>query len=178
VALKLDPVFALVARLALALLFASAAAHKLRDLDAFRAALAGYRLVPERALGAAAFALVALELVAAAGLVASRAFGVLALALLAAYTAAIAVNLARGRREIDCGCFGPAARQPLSGALLLRNATLLGAAALACAPVAGRALSWIDAFSIAGGVSFAALAFASQNALIANAPRLRALRGR
>jgi len=38
--------------------------------------------------------------------------------LLALYTLAVVVNLARGRREIDCGCFGPAARQPLSAALV------------------------------------------------------------
>ena len=177
-ALALDPVFAWVARLALALLFAHAAWHKARDLQAFRAALAGYRLLPERAVGAAALALVGLELATAAALLASRAGGALALALLGAYTLAIALNLARGRREIDCGCFGPAARQPLSGALVARNLVLLASAALALAPTSARAPHWSDALSVAGGVAFAALAFAAQGALLANAPRLRALRGR
>jgi hypothetical protein len=177
VALSVDPALALAARLALALLFAHAAWHKLSDLAAFRAALAGYRLLPERALGVAAPALVALELGTGLGLVASRAGGALALGLLALYTLAIGANLARGRREIDCGCFGPAARQPLSAGLVWRNLGLLAVAALAGAPPATRALSWVDALSIAGGVAFAALAFASVNALFANAPRLRALRG-
>ena len=33
--------------------------------------------------------------------------------LLALYAGAIGVNLARGRRDIDCGCGGPASRQPI-----------------------------------------------------------------
>jgi hypothetical protein len=102
---------------------------------------------------------------------------VLALALLATYTLAIAANLARGRRDIDCGCFGPAARQPLSAALVARNAALLGVAVLALLPVQARALHPADALSIAGAVGFGALVFASANALLANAPRLRALGG-
>lgn len=176
-ALTVDPALALAARLALALLFAHAAWHKLSDLAVFRSALAGYRLLPERALGVAALALIALELAAALALVASRAGGALALGMLTLYTLAIAVNLARGRREIDCGCFGPAARQPLSAALVWRNLGLLALAALAWAPPTARALHWVDALSIASAVAFAALVFASLNALLANAPRLRALRG-
>jgi len=176
--MTLDPAVAWVARIALALLFAHAAAHKLRDLAAFRAALAGYRLAPEPALGALALALPVAELAAALALLAAPRLGsVLALALLATYTLAIAANLARGRRDIDCGCFGPAARQPLSAALVARNAALLGVAVLALLPVQARALHPADALSIAGAVGFGALVFASANALLANAPRLRALGG-
>jgi hypothetical protein len=71
-----------------------------------------------------------------------------AVALLVLYSVAIAINLVRGRREIDCGCFGPAARVPLSGGLVARNALLIGAAALVSLPVGARPLVWVDAFSV------------------------------
>ena len=125
-------------RFGLLLLLASGAAEKLRDSRRFRAAVAGYALLPERAIGAAATAFALGEAALAAALLAPAAAGVRAIAAVAAallfavYGAAIAINLARGRRAIDCGCGGPAARVPLSGWLVARNA-LLVAAALLCA---------------------------------------------
>jgi hypothetical protein len=176
VALTLDPVLGLALRGGLALLLGSAAWHKLRDLGAFRSALEGYRLLPEPLLGFAALALIAAEIVSAGALVRAPTGGYAAAALLALYSLAIGVNLARGRREIDCGCFGPAARQPLSLALVLRNLVLL-ALALACAlPETPRPLVWVDALTIAAALGFGALVHGSVNALLANAPRLRALR--
>jgi hypothetical protein len=172
----LDPAFALVLRGGLALLFAAAAWHKLRDLAAFRAALGEYQLLPEAGIGLASRALVGLELVTAGMLALSTSGGLPAAALLAVYTAAIGVNLARGRREIDCGCFGPAARQPLSYGLALRNAGLLLLALAAALPAAPRMLVWLDGFTIAAGIALGALLHAALNTLLANAPRLRALR--
>lgn len=175
-ALTLDPVFSWLLRLGVALLFAAAAGHKLRDLEAFRAALGDYRLLPARATSLAAFALIALELACAGGLVVSPRGGLAAAALLALYTAAIGANLARGRREIDCGCFGPAARQPLSWGLVARNAGLIALALIAALPVAPRPLVWLDLTTIAAGLALAALLYAASNTLLAHAPRLRALR--
>jgi hypothetical protein len=103
--------------------------------------------------------------------------GLAAAALLALYSAAIVVNLARGRREIDCGCFGPAQRQPLSPALVLRNGVLIALALVCALPAGVRALVPLDALTIAALVAFAALVHGGVNGLIANAPRLRALRG-
>ena len=176
-ALTIDPAFSLAWRLSLALLLAAAATQKLRDLGAFREALAAYRLVPERASGVAAAALVAAEIESACALVLFPEFGGLAAAaLLALYSLAIGVNLARGRREIDCGCFGPALRQPLSLALVARNAVLIALAGACALPVVPRALGPLDAFTIAAGVALGALVHGAVNGLIANAPRLRALR--
>ena len=87
------------------------------------------------------------------------------------------MNLARGRREIDCGCFGPALRQPLSLALVLRNAGLIALALVCALPVGSRALVPLDALTIAALVALGALVHGAVNGLIANAPRLRALRG-
>lgn len=176
-ALTLDPALGLALRGGLALLLASAASHKLRDLEAFRAALGGYKLLPEASIGIASLVLIAVEIATSAALLFSSSAGLAAAALLALYSLAIGVNLARGRREIDCGCFGPAARQPLSAGLVVRNAALI-ALALACAlPAAPRALVWIDGLTVVGAIAFGMLVHEAVNALLANAPRLRALRG-
>jgi hypothetical protein len=178
--LALDPAVAAALRAGLALLFAAAALHKARDPRAFRDALAAYRVLPPAAAGAAAAAVVAAELAAAALLVAAlpgagdgawlrRAGGLLAAALLAVYGAAIAANLARGRRDLDCGCLGPAGRQPLSGWLVARNAALAAAALALLLPVSTRALLWPDALTVAGATLLAALVWTAAHQALANA---------
>jgi Methylamine utilisation protein MauE len=154
----IDPVVAWLARLALAGVFAAAALHKWRDLGAFTAAVAAHRLVPEASAGALARALAVTETAVAVGLLvpasAPRAAWIAA-ALLALYTGAIAINLARGRREIDCGC--SARPQPLSGGLLARNAALAAAALPAALPTGARALVWIDALTAIAALAALAL---------------------
>ncbi len=174
----LDPAVALTLRGALALLFAAAAWHKLRDRAYFRAALGGYALLPAAALGPVALALPLVEALAAVGLVAGSAGGaLLATVLLVAYTGAIAFNLARGRRDIDCGCGGPAAaRQVLSGWLVARNAVLLLAATALLLPRAERALGAADLAICALALVAATLVYTAADQLAANWPRLQALR--
>jgi len=197
----LDPAVAGALRGGLALLFAAAALHKLRDPAGFRVALAGYAVLPPAALGAGAALVVAAETAAGLALVAPlvaplagpraaplvaplagaagegwrRAGPLLAAALLLAYGAAIAASLARGRRDLDCGCLGPAGRVlPLSGALVARNAAL-AAGALACAlPVAPRAATWLDAASALGAVAMGVLAWIAAHEALANAWRAAA----
>lgn len=175
--MSVDPVFAAVARLSLVLLFAAAARHKARDLPAFAATLRDYRILPDGLVPSAAAGLVALELALALLLLAPPLdpLGPLgAVALLAAYSSAIALNLVRGRRHIDCGCLGPAHRQALSPWLLARNALLVVAAVLPLLPPASRALSWIDTTSVAGGVAMLALLWNVAHRLGAVSPALRA----
>jgi hypothetical protein len=176
-----DPAFAWTASCALALVFAQAAWHKLRDLRAFAAAAAAYELLPAALAPLAATQLAVAELVLVGVLLLPplRAGAALAaLALLALYSAAIAINLARGRREIDCGCTGPALRQPLSGWLLARNAALGALALCGALPVSARALGAADALPIAGGaLTLFALTLAA-NQLAANAPVSRTLAAR
>jgi uncharacterized membrane protein YphA (DoxX/SURF4 family) len=156
-----DPVFAWLVRLALALLFAAAALHKVRDLRTFRAILRNYRALPEPMVPAAALALVIVELAVVALLLlpAADPIGPLAvLSLLALYCGAIVLNLGRGRRHIDCGCLGPGKRQPLSPWLLARNAAIaLGPLLLLLLREAPRPGSWIDAVSLLGGLALLAL---------------------
>src|SRR2546428_13263493 len=113
----MDPAIDATLRAALGLLFLVAAVHKLRDFGRFRATLAEYRLLPRAVLPVAAGLVLVAELSVAAMLVtpARGAPGPLAAcAILVVYATAIAINLARGRRHIDCGCAGPAGRRPIS----------------------------------------------------------------
>ena len=169
----MDPVFDLTLRIALALLFLTAAGQKLRAPAAFREALAGYGLLPAAAAAPAAALVVAAEL-SAGGLLlwpAWRAAGPLAaLLLLGVYGAAIAAGLARGRRGIACGCGGPAAQA--------RNAVVALGASLCLVPVSPRGLLWIDAPTVAGGVAVLCALYASVNRLLADAgayARVRAI---
>jgi len=176
----IDPVVVLALRAAGAALFASAALHKLRGFAEFRVALADYQLVPWWTSGIAARALVAAECATAVLLLSplARPTGFAAAAgLLALYGAAIAVNLLRGRRDIDCGCFGPAQRAPLGVGLVVRNALLAAVALTGLLPTVDRPLGGVDAITAAALVLALALLHAAASQLIANAPRLRSLRG-
>ena len=113
----LDPVFGIVPAAAMALLLLAAAWHKWRARAEFSAVLAAYRLLPRRMLPLAAWLTPTLETAIAAGLLARAtrpAAALLGCALLLAYAGAIAVNLRRGRRDLDCGCSGPYDRRPVA----------------------------------------------------------------
>lgn len=154
----------------LAFVFAEAAVHKLRDPAAFSGIVRGHALVPDGLAPGVTASLIAGEGLAALALLAP--FGAapgaaLALALLSVYSTAIGVNLARGRRDVDCGCLGPGQRQSLAPWMLLRNG-ILGIAAAACLiPLAARPLSWLDGISIAGGASVLILVFLAATRLAA-----------
>src|SRR5439155_1412646 len=105
------------------------------------------------------------------GVPGARVAGLLAAAsLLVVYGAAIAVNLARGRWDIDCGCAGPADRRPITGWLVARNAVLAAAALAGLAPVHPRALLRVDAVTVAGATAALAACYASLDRVIAYAP--------
>lgn len=161
-----DPAIGWAVRLTLALLFCVSAGAKLAAREAFVAVVEGYRLLPRGALRPAAYAIMAAEAAAAAGLwlpgSAPYAAG-LGVALLAAFSVAMAVNLLRGRREIDCGCFGPLLRQRLSWWLVARNAVLAALAVwvIRTGPggaggLAGRAPTWLDGVTAVGAAGAAA----------------------
>jgi hypothetical protein len=66
------------------------------------------------------------------------------------YAAAMAVNLLRGRRQIDCGCGGEV--HPLSWMLVLRNGVLAAAGLAVAGPTIERELEWLDGISLVVGV--------------------------
>jgi hypothetical protein len=176
----MDPVIDAALRAVFGLLFLVAAVHKLRDLGRFEATLAEYRLLPTRLVPVAAGAVPAVEAAVAVAL-AVPGLGRPGLAgaavLLVIYAAAVAINLARGRRDIDCGCAGPAVRRPLSGWLVGRNLVLAAAALGGLAPVGARALVWVDVLTVAGATAVLGALWAALDRMIALAPALARVRG-
>src|ERR1017187_843959 len=116
----------LLARVALAMVFALAGAAKLLDLKHSRAALSDFGL-PTWLAGPLGTALPFFELsVSILILPTSTAWwGALeAAALLSAFVAGIAINLARGKRP-DCNCFGQLHSEPIGSPTLARTGLLL-----------------------------------------------------
>ena len=174
--LALDPAVALVLQAGAALLWLSVSFHKLRDLRAFEQALVGYALLPRAAVATLARVLPGLELLVGLGCLAppTARFALLAGAmLLTLYTSAVVLNLARGRRRVDCGCGGPGGPQELSEGLVVRNLAVVGLLLVAALPVGGRALHWIDVFTVVAGVGWLALVYAGVDVALATAARDR-----
>jgi hypothetical protein len=165
---QIDPVVGVTLRLSLAALFAAAAWHKWSDRTRFRATLEEYRLLPRPMLGPVASAVPVVEALVSIALVVGSAAGpgpACASGLLVLYTLAIAVNLLRGRRWIDCGCLGSQGGRPLGPGLVARNALLVGASLAATLPPSGRDLVWIDWITIAGSVATVALTWVAAGLL-------------
>ena len=168
---------AIAIRILIALVFLSAATAKMRNWPIFRGVVANYRLLPQALVGPVTYALPPAEAAIGAmlptGLFAPWAEAAAAV-LLGAFAVAMGINLLRGRRQIDCGCFQGALKQPLRWTLVGRNALLallLGAVAADAAP-SGRADSWAVVNGIlAGGALFVVLQ--SLNALWAIIPAVR-----
>ncbi|MGH6931573.1 MAG: MauE/DoxX family redox-associated membrane protein [Dongiaceae bacterium] len=180
----LDPVWVWIARLSVTVLFAAAGLSKLWQQAAFRDAVGAYDLLPRRAIAPVALVLAATEVAAAILLLwpAARWTGAILLGgLLLLFSAAIAINLARGRTDIDCGCWLFGARQTeyrrgIGGATLARNAGLAALVLVASLPAQGRALAIMDWSIIVGGAlaALGLLMIAAQ--LAANGRRLASLR--
>ena len=174
--MTIDPALDLALRAALSVLLLGAAIHKLRDLRTFRATLAEYRLLPVAAVSAGAAGVAGAEVLLAVGLhVAPREALVGTAALLVVYAGAIAINLARGRRDLDCGCGGP--RRTISGKLVARNTMLAALAVVGLLPPSPRPITWLDAITIVAATVFAAATYATLDRMIADAPALARVRG-
>jgi hypothetical protein len=125
---------ALAIRVLVGLIFVTASFGKFRHPLVFRGVVANYRLLPEAAVTAVALLLPPVEIaVAAALLFAPSSWSSLcAAALLTLFAVAMGINVQRGRRHIDCGCFQGALKQTLNWILVARN---VGLAALLAVPV-------------------------------------------
>lgn len=179
--MHLDPIFIIASALAIAVLLASAATHKLRAPARFARQLADYQLLPGALVRPIARVIPVVELMVAFALLvpAWRSSAALSAAsLIALYAAAIGINLWRGRRDIDCGCAGPDQAQPLRPVLLLRNGALVGLALLASVLPAARELGFFDGFVTVAASAVALLIYAAADGLLANSPLLLKLIGR
>jgi hypothetical protein len=126
---------ALGARTLVALIFLTAAYGKLRHWAVFQGVVANYRLLPEVLVAPVAYLLPPVE--ALLGIALPLSLGTpwpegAAASLLLLFAIAMGINIGRGRRHIDCGCFQSALEQSLSWKLVIRNVVLsllLGGAA-------------------------------------------------
>jgi hypothetical protein len=171
----IDPAVGALLAGAFAMLFASAAFHKLLDLSRFAAAFRAYEIVPP-ALAALSLLVPLLELAIAAAVLAApsrRTAAAAGAALLLAYAAAIAINLGRGRRDLDCGCGGPRERRPIGAWMVWRNVLLAALFAALLLPGAPRPLGFADALTIGAGTAVAALLYLCVEVLFGrSAPQL------
>ena len=151
----LDPVFGYLITTAIALLFASAAAHKLRSLAHFTEVFAAYRVLPDQPARHLAWLIPCLELGVAGTLLwePSRRIAVVsAVALLVAYALGVGLNLLRGRRDLDCGCGAARVRRAISAWMVWRTLLLAAALGIAALPWSARRFNWTDLLTVAGGL--------------------------
>jgi|SRR5208283_1120248 len=178
----LDPAFGYLIVGGIALLFAVAGCHKLRSFESFTEVFAAYRVLPEAWARRMAWLIPSLELATAASLpwaAARRGALPAAMGLLIAYASGIALNLARGRRDLDCGCGAIGTRRSIAGWMVWRNVLLVLALAVAALPWASRPFDGSDVLTVAGGIGAFAVLYAAVDQLLGEvSPKAMRLRGR
>lgn len=178
--MMLDPAIGLLLAAATALLFASASAHKLRDLKRFDEIFGAYGLLTVVGRLGLSWSIPALELAVAGGLLVdeSRPYAAaVGIVLLLTYAAAIAVNLKRGRRDLACGCGGPDERRPIAPWMVWRNVLIAFCLASAFAPWTTRPLNLTDAVTVVFGLMTLALIYLCVDQLMGYLQRSAQFRG-
>lgn len=172
--MPLDPALALTAALLLAGILAAGGSSKLAEPLAFAGVVANYRLLPTGLVAPFAFALPVVEVGTALGLLlpATRpAAAGLAAGLLLLFAAAMAINLLRGRGDIDCGCHAGPMRQRIGWPLVVRNLALAaGIGAVALGGSAARPLTGLDWLTVAAAAGSLGLLHAAVGRLFGLAP--------
>jgi Methylamine utilisation protein MauE len=165
----LDPVFGYSITAGLALLFASAAAHKLRAPARFAEVLAAFRVLPEGIARRVAWLIPCMELCIAVALLweRTRRQAVLAAAaVLVLYALALTLNLRRGRLDLDCGCGTARDRRAIAGWMVWRNLFLAAGAAIAALPWSLRGYDATDVLTVGGGLIAGAVFYAAVDRLL------------
>jgi uncharacterized membrane protein YphA (DoxX/SURF4 family) len=117
-------------RFGLATIFFFSGLAKLANLEQFEGAVREYRIVPHSLSGIAAIAIPLTETVLGICLflgILLRPAAIAVAALLVAFSAAISLNLAQGRRHA-CGCFGTLSQSEISVYAVFRNVIFIGLA--------------------------------------------------
>ena len=163
----IDPAIGTLLAGAFALLFASAALHKARDLAVFAAIVRAYRVLPAGI--EVSWALPVLEVGVAAGLLLPAArvsAALLGALLLLIYALAMAVNLHRGRRELSCGCGAPQERRPIARWMVGRNLLFTALLAALTLPWTPRPLQGVDLLTVGVGAAIVTLLYMSADRLL------------
>ena len=173
-----DPGIQLIAALILSYVFVLAGLHKCKAPAEFATTLANYRILPEGLNRQCVYLFPVAEIMTGIALLIPATLPAAALSariLLCIYIAAIAVNLLRGRRNIDCGCGGPAQKQTISEWMIVRNGILLLLAFIAGSQAEARALLWFDWLIIIMATVMGCLFYNIINQLLVNKDLLKAL---
>ncbi|MEO0411242.1 MAG: MauE/DoxX family redox-associated membrane protein [Pseudomonadota bacterium] len=146
-------VYALV--LAYGALFISSLTHKARDFGAFRRSVIDYRLTHPSLASALSVILVAGEATCLLLLGLMPALGLsVAAGLLGFYGLAMAINILKGRRHIDCGCYAPGTkRSVIHWGMVIRNLAMAIAASggAVFAQSAPAIAAWLDYVTLLAG---------------------------
>ena len=176
----LDPAFGYLIIAGIALLFASAGAHKLRDLARFADAFAEYRVLPDALARRLAWLIPSVELGVAASLLwepGRRTAVVAGVTVLIAYASGLGVNLLRGRRDLDCGCGTARDRRAIATWMVWRNLILAAVLGIAVLPWSPRAFNLIDWLTVMGGLTVGVTLYAAVDRLLGDvAPKAMILR--
>ena len=170
-----DPALSLLALSLLSVIFVAAALAKLRTLDMFQGVVEQYHLLPRPLVRPFAYTLPVVELGAALGLllpVTRVPAAAVLIFLLLAFAAAMVINLARGRSDIDCGCFIGVHKQRISWPLVVRNLVLAGFGLTLFAGGTGRSLVALDGFTIIVAAASLLLLYEAIGRLFGRAPAL------
>lgn len=158
----------------LAWLFVSAGWHKLRSASAFTVILTQYLAAASDrqwlvyALAISELALAVLLLVPATQV----AGAILAAALLTLYAGAMSWQLAKGRRDLRCGCAGPASEVTVSPSLVTRNLLCAACALILVVPAPGLTMSAAPLGLVAFVGGFLVVLYLCSDQLIANSQQM------
>jgi hypothetical protein len=169
-----EPSLTIACRTVLTLTFLRGVAGKARDFKRFAGIVDSYQLVPERAAASAAVSVLGAEglvLIALTTGMAMHRASILGGMLLLIFNIAIAINLARGRHDLDCGCGGASGRHPIGVGILIRNGLLV----MAFVPVAAKLAATPSTLDYLSGVGAGMSVFVLS--LIAEASDLAQRRG-
>ena len=170
----LDPAIGYLIIAGTALLFASAAVHKLRSLARFTEIFAAYEVLPDALSRRLAWAIPCVEFGVSTSLlwpVTRNAAVLAAIALLIAYAAGIGVNLRRGRFDLDCGCGAARDRRVIAPWMLWRNLLLAGFLGITLVPWSGRSLDLTDVPTFVGGLLVSLVLYAAVDRLLGDVAR-------
>lgn len=172
----IDPLFSSAALLFTGMFLFLSGVHKIREKKVFHAALMAYKILPDWSLRGVKYTLPTMELLSAVALLTpiTRTLGIaMSALLLCIYGVAMAINLVRGRTEIECGCSFHKAGTPLSYWLLLRNALLLLIALTPLLPLNDRGVTGLDHFnSVIGAVTVGVLYLSIEHLMANHAYRI------
>ncbi len=175
----MDPIITLAAAFFIGGLFLRAGWHKLANPYYYGGILGNYVLLPTVYGRPLAFLLGALEIGVGLAMLMpiTRMYGgKVATAMLLIYLLAMAANLLRGRKAMDCGCSGPLHRQALSVSHLVRNLLLACLAWIGASTPAGRSLIGMDWILVIAAPTAGMLFYLIVDQLLVNRHLLSGLR--